>query len=705
MISISDTHKKFILFTVVAGFIFWALYRWGPSLPITGIEDGVVYFFGILAVLIILFLLTYSVRKRVARGMPGRLDNWLLGHIYLGLLGLFIVALHAEFRFGWNFSTVGVIFFVLVIATGIIGRYFYTILPTSISSEQRDILSQVGEVTKAIRDLLGEKSRAFQKIIGSELDTPSPLSADPDYWEELLSKIEIIPEGEREDFKKAVVLLEEKAKLEAESVGQVKYKPLFSSWLTAHIIVTIGLIIIIPLHVLDSTFGVFRPTASDFQSAGQCRQCHQRQYDEWIGSMHAYAQVSPVFAAFNDRVKNMGTGPFCVRCHTPIGTAIGETGTTPNDERAPISLMGVQCDVCHRIEKNHGTVSGKFPLSPGRTKYGLFGSGDNDDKKPVRNAFHRSRQGEFLRTSEFCGSCHDVVDPKGLRIEEAFTEWKESIYPKKGITCQDCHMRALPGKADQKKIMGQAAMMFAVDLPDRPLSDHSFIGPDNHLIDSFPYPDNPDENVRIQRNYLEKKKYLLQNCATVEIITPEVVSPSSKFDVEVKITNTGAGHGIPTGFTAERQVWIEIIVKDSDGRVLFVSGDLDENKDLRNNHSHAVESGEVPLDEWLVNLQSQFVRGGANGTVEEVLLPTLAFDIVKHNVMPNESKSGFYPITLPPDAKGPITVDVRLRYRNLPPYILDLLGVGELKDRLVIVDMATDSKKIVLDTRKTALNE
>ncbi|MGB7293944.1 MAG: hypothetical protein WBD99_17380, partial [Thermodesulfobacteriota bacterium] len=148
-----------------------------------------------------------------------------------------------------------------------------------------------------------------------------------------------------------------------------------------------------------------------------------------------------------------------------------------------------------------------------------------------------------------------------------------------------------------------------------------------------------------------------------------------------------------------------IIVKDADGKVLFVSGDLDENKDLRNNHSHAVESEEVPLDEWLVNLQSQFVRGGANGTVEEVLLPTLAFDIVKHNVMPNESKSGFYPITLPPDVKGPITVDVRLRYRNLPPYLLDFLGVGELKDRLVIVDMATDSKKILLGTSETALNK
>jgi hypothetical protein len=35
---------------------------------------------------------------------------------------------------------------------------------------------------------------------------------------------------------------------------------------------------------------------------------------------------------------------------------------------------------------------------------------------------------------------------------------------------------------------------------------------------------------------------------------PDVVSPSSKFQVEVKVTNTGAGDSVPTGFTAERQV-------------------------------------------------------------------------------------------------------------------------------------------------------
>ncbi|MCK5709937.1 MAG: hypothetical protein KAI07_05300, partial [Deltaproteobacteria bacterium] len=228
-----------------------------------------------------------------------------------------------------------------------------------------------------------------------------------------------------------------------------------------------------------------------------------------------------------------------------------------------------------------------------------------------------------------------------------------------------------------------------------PLSDHSFIGPDNHLIDDFPYPDNPEENARIQRTYLEKKNYLLQNCAEIEIIAPQEIRASSQFEVEVKVTNTGAGHGIPTGFTAERQVWIEIVVKDAMGRVLFVSGDLDNNKDLRNNHSHAVEAGEVPLDKYLVNFQSKFIRGRpGDGKPEEILLPTLAFRIEKNNIMPFESKSGNYSITVPGDVKGPLFVEARLRYRNLPPYILDILGVSELKGRLVINDMASAKKTI-----------
>ena len=92
-------HKKFTIFTLAAGLLFWAIYAFLPTLPIPGIEIGMVYSLGIIAVLILLFIMTYSLRKRVARGIPGRLDKWLWAHIYLGILALFIVALHAEFRF------------------------------------------------------------------------------------------------------------------------------------------------------------------------------------------------------------------------------------------------------------------------------------------------------------------------------------------------------------------------------------------------------------------------------------------------------------------------------------------------------------------------------------------------------------------------------------------------------------------------------
>ena len=128
-------HKKFTLFTAAAGLIFWAFYRLVPTLPIPGIEIGTVYTLGIIAVLFILFIMTYSLRKRLIRGISGRLDNWLWAHIYLGILALFIVALHAEFRFGWDYNTIAVIFLVLVIATGAVGRYFYSSVPSKIMLE------------------------------------------------------------------------------------------------------------------------------------------------------------------------------------------------------------------------------------------------------------------------------------------------------------------------------------------------------------------------------------------------------------------------------------------------------------------------------------------------------------------------------------------------------------------------------------------
>ena len=59
-----------------------------------------------------------------------------------------------------------------------------------------------------------------------------------------------------------------------------------------------------------------------FLPASTCQTCHPAQYSQWRTAMHAYAQHSPAFIAFNAYVLTAtggSLGVFCERCHTGIG--------------------------------------------------------------------------------------------------------------------------------------------------------------------------------------------------------------------------------------------------------------------------------------------------------------------------------------------------------------------------------------------------
>jgi len=220
----------------------------------------------------------------------------------------------------------------------------------------------------------------------------------------------------------------------------------------------------------------------DFPSARQCAGCHPKQYEEWSGSMHAYSQHSPVFEAFNNALfKQTGgtSGTFCSRCHTPTGTALGEGGSRPNVHRSRISMEGVTCVSCHRRSSGHYKSNGRSPIEPGALVDGCM-YGPFDDGKAVS---HESQGHPYIRSSQFCGECHDVVNPRGVRLEEAFSEWLNSPAAKQGITCQQCHMGPLQGApvAEDQRPVGRAAKVPGIpeeQIPLRHLRDHSFAGPE-----------------------------------------------------------------------------------------------------------------------------------------------------------------------------------------------------------------------------------
>src|SRR5262249_51111815 len=60
-------------------------------------------------------------------------------------------------------------------------------------------------------------------------------------------------------------------------------------------------------------------TLSLYPTAAQCGECHKQIYEEWSSSQHAYASISPMFHAFEQKFQELtqGTvGTFCVRCHS-----------------------------------------------------------------------------------------------------------------------------------------------------------------------------------------------------------------------------------------------------------------------------------------------------------------------------------------------------------------------------------------------------
>jgi Cytochrome c554 and c-prime len=279
----------------------------------------------------------------------------------------------------------------------------------------------------------------------------------------------------------------------------------------------------------------------------------------------------------------------------------------------------------------------------------------------------------------FCGTCHDVTLLNGFRLEEAFAEFQQTPAAKRGVSCQDCHMGKVQGVAAGYDF-GPAAMVGGEPTRDRKLTDHSFSGPDYSIIHPGLFPHNVDaaklktldewlqfdykagwgtdafENsvpkdykfpdawksvddrydardiLKTQFERLAKAKerrlQVLRNGFKLSDINVEE-SDRRALRFSLDVMNGTDGHAVPTGFDAERLLFLQVTVTDSHGNVVYVSGDRDPNGDVRDQHSLYVHNGELPLDKDLFNLQSKFIvrllRGGER---EQVLAVNQSTDVL-----------------------------------------------------------------------------
>jgi hypothetical protein len=89
-------------------------------------EQGLGYAFGILGSLLMVLLLGYPLRKRRPQAKHlGSVSGWFRFHMALGVIGPLLILLHANFQLGSQNSAVALLSMLLVVTSGVIGRYMY----------------------------------------------------------------------------------------------------------------------------------------------------------------------------------------------------------------------------------------------------------------------------------------------------------------------------------------------------------------------------------------------------------------------------------------------------------------------------------------------------------------------------------------------------------------------------------------------------
>lgn len=449
-------------------------------------------------------------------------------------------------------------------------------------------------------------------------------------------------------------------------------------------------------NYIEETNGTLH-ASEDYKSAESCGECHPVHYQQWKGSMHAYATRSPVFEkmaqkAYRDSAGEVGE--FCTRCHSIPGDSIGEDGTYGYDSRSDIGKEGVTCVTCHQAEAHFYPIgNANLEVDPFGMIYGPFESTEQRE--------HASMKSDLLQSPELCGSCHDVFMYPGIAIEQAYSEYVNSPAAETGERCQDCHMTPNPGVTAPKTV-APIAVVDGFSYPDRELSDHYFTGPDYVLVDDWPY-DSAQENQANRIESLARTQQLLENSIEIGLVQANITN--NELNIDVLLRSLVDGHNVPTGFTSERQLWVEIIVSDRNQNIVFQTGDLDSYGDLRDVHSWDVLTGEVEEDSQLVNLQStnqiiqrHYLENGENDptsfiTYEEAVFPFQAITIIRNSLEPREERNLRYHVSLLQD-EGPYTIETKLRYRNLPPYVLRELQLDDLSAKLQIFDIDQETKLV-----------
>ena len=455
-----------------------------------------------------------------------------------------------------------------------------------------------------------------------------------------------------------------------------------------------------------------------------CLECHKDSYDGWFHSAHHFSSFNNKAYLFSvretrqvalERDGNTKAARFCAGCHDPVPFFSGEFDD-PNydDVNTKSSQAGITCTSCHAITQVHST-RGNADYTIEEPQHYPFAFSDNPFLKWVNHTLVKAKPEMHKRTflkdihkdSNFCSTCHKVHLPFALNEYKDFLRGQNHhdshllsgvsghgarsfYYPDKAMgKCADCHMnRVVSNDFGARDYDGDG---------QREIHNHLFLGANTGLATIRGRKD----IARIHENYLKEKKVRIDifglragGDIEGELLAPlrpniPTIEPGASYLVEVVVRTLAIGHHFSQGTTDSNEIWVELVARTPDGRVIGHSGGLD-------------DAGRVDPLAHFINV---YMLDNQGNRIDRRNAGDIFTPLYNKQIPPGASQVVHFALDVPPDLNQPIELEAKVHYRKFDRTYLDyIFGPGN-GPTLPIVEMARDRVVLTVRGGPEAVNE
>ena len=460
-----------------------------------------------------------------------------------------------------------------------------------------------------------------------------------------------------------------------------------------------------------------------FMDSAVCGECHKDIYEQWKSSMHHFASFNNQFyrKAIEYMQDTIGTRPskWCAGCHDH---AVFFNGRFDRPMKEQVDTeeahAGLACTSCHAIvHVNSSMGNGGFtieypPLHKLATSKNPFIHAMDHfltylDPEPHRRTFLKP----FMtgsNTPEFCSACHKVhldVPVNNYRWFRGFDDydnWQASgvsgqgarsfYYPPKSSTCTDCHMPLVashdPGNRDgmihsHRFPAANTAVSYVNQDQAQLKAEEDFLKSGFITVDIFaatPVASHAGETPMVRRSGEgpalmsgfgvgeesdQQRDVVIRQVGQVSAPLDKsglTLTPGSTARVDVVVRTRKIGHFFPAGTVDAFDVWLELQGRDATGRVIFWSGEVEDN-------------GKGPV-EPSAHFYKSYQLDAAGNQIDKRNAWQARSVLYVHLIPPGAADVAHYLVNIPKDAKGPITLSAKLNYRKFTRFYTEFAYAG-----------------------------